>query len=80
MGIDFQRYYYALSTFGRKSGDIAAALLRRIRRVVPVPERVVLALDDTLTKRYGPKVEGAGIHHNPTPGQPMPSSPTAMCG
>lgn len=27
-----------------------------------------MALDDTPTKRYGPKVEGAGIHHNPTPG------------
>ena len=25
-------------------------------------------LDDTPTKRYGPCVEGAGIHHNPTPG------------
>jgi hypothetical protein len=68
VGHDFQRYYYALSSVGRKSGDLATALLRLIRRVVPVPERVVLALDDTLTKRYGPKVEGAGIHHNPTPG------------
>jgi hypothetical protein len=27
-----------------------------------------LAIDDTPSKRYGPKVEGAGIHHNPTPG------------
>ena len=27
-----------------------------------------MALDDTPTKRYGPKVQGAGIHHNPTPG------------
>ena len=43
-------------------------LLRLIEQVVPLPERIVLALDDTLTKRYGPKVEGAGIHHNPTPG------------
>ncbi|HVK12948.1 MAG TPA: transposase [Gemmataceae bacterium] len=68
MGHDFKRSYYALSSVGRKSGDVAAALLRLIRRVVPVPERVVLALDDTLTKRYGPKVEGAGTHHNPTPG------------
>ena len=31
-------------------------------------ERVLLALDDTATKRYGPQVEGAGIHHNATPG------------
>jgi hypothetical protein len=29
---------------------------------------VVLALDDTPTRRSGPHVQGAGIHHNPTPG------------
>jgi hypothetical protein len=28
----------------------------------------LLAIDDTPSKRYGPKVEGAGLHHNPTPG------------
>ena len=28
---------------------------------------LLFGLDDTPTKRYGPKVEGAGIHHNPTP-------------
>ena len=32
------------------------------------PDRVLLVVDDTPTKRYGPKVQGAGIHHNPTPG------------
>ncbi len=37
-------------------------------RVVPLPERILLVLDDTPTKRYGPKVEGADVHHNPTPG------------
>jgi hypothetical protein len=30
--------------------------------------RVVLALDDTPTPHYGPRVQGAGVHHNPTPG------------
>jgi hypothetical protein len=30
--------------------------------------RLVLALDDTPTPRYGPLVQGAGVHHNPTPG------------
>jgi hypothetical protein len=29
---------------------------------------LVFGIDDTPTKRYGPKVEGAGLHHNPTPG------------
>lgn len=31
-------------------------------------DRLVVAVDDTPTERYGPEVEGAGIHHNPTPG------------
>jgi hypothetical protein len=31
-------------------------------------ERVLLAVDDTPTKRFGPCVQGAGIHHNRTPG------------
>jgi hypothetical protein len=31
-------------------------------------ERIKLTLDDTPSQRYGPQVEGAGLHHNPTPG------------
>ncbi|TVQ02004.1 MAG: hypothetical protein EA381_04095 [Planctomycetaceae bacterium] len=27
-----------------------------------------IAIDDSPTKRYGPHVEAANIHHNPTPG------------
>ena len=30
--------------------------------------RLTVALDDTPTPRYGPEVEGCGIHHNPSPG------------
>src|SRR5260370_40442596 len=32
------------------------------------PDRLVFGLDDTPTARYGPGGEGAGLHHNPTPG------------
>ena len=45
-----------------------------VLRTVPLPDhaahgaRLLAVLDDTPTKRYGPKVEGAGIHRNPTPG------------
>lgn len=35
---------------------------------LPLPERLLLVIDDSPTKRYGPKVEGAEVHHNPTPG------------
>ena len=64
----FQRYYYFLASLGRKAEVVAALLLRRAVTVVPPGQRLLLALDDTPTKRYGPLVEGTGIHHNPTPG------------
>ena len=64
----YQRYYYFLGSLGRKTEFVAMLLLRRAVTVVPTGERLLLGLDDTPTKRYGPLVEGAGIHHNPTPG------------
>jgi len=68
VGADFRRYYYALGSLGRKTPSVATMIWHVIQRVVPLPPRIVLALDDTLTKRRGPKVEGAGVHHNPPPG------------
>jgi hypothetical protein len=65
---DFQDYYYFLGSLGRKIKSVATMLLDLAVRQVPLPERLVFALDDTPTKRFGPKVQGAGIHHNPTPG------------
>jgi hypothetical protein len=64
----FQQYYYLLATIGRKTRALAAFWFR-----IAIPRfvrdgRLVLVLDDTPTKRYGPKVQGAGVHHNPTPG------------
>src|SRR5262249_1024119 len=53
---------------GRTCELLAALLLRRaVARLAP-EGRLLFALDDTPTKRYGPHVEGAGVHHNPTPG------------
>jgi hypothetical protein len=43
-------------------------LLVLLLRTLPLPQRLLAVIDDTPTKRYGPKVEGADIHHNPTPG------------
>ena len=66
---DFRLYYYFLGSLGRKVEWVAAVLLRLRRgRRRAGRERLLFALDDTPTKRYGPQVEGAGIHHNPTPG------------
>lgn len=64
---DFSDYYYFIASLGRKAETVATYLLLLLLRTLP-GSRVLLALDDTPTKRYGPKVQGAGIHHNPTPG------------
>src|SRR5262245_34794991 len=39
-----------------------------VKPLVAGTGRLTFALDDTPTERYGPKVQGAGVHHNPTPG------------
>lgn len=65
---DYQDYYYFLEGVGRKSKQVATRLALLVLRTIPLPERVELIIDDSPTKRYGPKVEGAGVHHNPTPG------------
>jgi hypothetical protein len=68
VGTDFPPYYYFLAVLGRQAQRVAAALLGLlVQRLAPVGPWL-FALDDSPTKRYGPKVEGAGIHHNPTPG------------
>jgi hypothetical protein len=65
---DFSAYYYFIAAVGRKAETIATRVLVLLLRHLPSGDHVLLALDDTPTKRYGPKVQGAGIHHNPTPG------------
>ena len=65
---DFQDYFYFLAALGRKTKSVATQLLVLVLQTLPLPERLLAVIDDTPTKRYGPKVEGAGIHHNPTPG------------
>ena len=65
---DFQDYYYFIAAVGRKTKPIATRLVLLILRTLPLPERLLLVIDDSPTKRFGPKVEGADVHHNPTPG------------
>jgi len=65
---DYQDYYYFLAPLGRKTSSVATQLFLLLLRNLPLPDRVLLVIDDSPTKRYGPKVEGADIHHNPTPG------------
>lgn len=65
---DYKNYYYFLGSLGRKIRFAGSALLSNVLPALPSGERILLAIDDTPTKRYGEWVEGAGIHHNPTPG------------
>jgi hypothetical protein len=65
----YQSCYLAVAAAGKKAETIAAYLvLWVVEPLLGGAERLTLALDDTPTKRYGPHVQGAGVHHNPTPG------------
>jgi DDE superfamily endonuclease len=68
---DFRRAYSALWAAGRRAEALAYRLLcaavKPLMRLAP-GEHLLFALDDTPTARYGRHVQGAGIHHNPSPG------------
>lgn len=65
----YRRCYATAAALGCRTERLATrVLLTLLKPLVADTPRVVLALDDTPTKRYGPKVQGAGVHHNPTPG------------
>ena len=67
---DWDRFYDCLSSVGRTSGKLATAVLGLVvQKLAPgLGDRILLAMDDSPTARYGRHVEGAGVHHNPTPG------------
>jgi hypothetical protein len=65
---DYQDYYYFLFALGDKTKALAMVLWRIAIDMIAPSGRILVAIDDTPSKRYGPKVEGAGLHHNPTPG------------
>jgi hypothetical protein len=67
---DWDRFYDCLISVGRISGKLATAVLGLVvQKFVPrLGDRILLGLDDSPTSRYGRHVEGAGVHHNPTPG------------
>lgn len=70
-------YYYFLGALGLKVQDLGLSILDLSIQHVPVNERLTLALEAAPTKRHGPKIEGAGRHHNPTPG---PSGSNTLYG
>lgn len=70
IGTEFRRGYRVIGSVGRAAATIAGSLLADLQRSAALADasRLLFALDDTPTARYGPHVEGAGLHHNPTPG------------
>jgi hypothetical protein len=68
---DFRRGYAALWAAGRRADALSYRLLCAVLK--PLMHRagqgpLRFAIDDTPTARYGPRVQGTGIHHNPSPG------------
>ena len=65
----YKAFYYFVGSIGQKTQIIAKVLFEiMIKLVYKNQNRVLMAIDDSPTKRYGPKVAGAGIHRNPTIG------------
>lgn len=66
---EFRPCYATVSAAGKRADLIAARLAHAaVKPLVSGATRLTFALDDTPTERYGPHVQGAGVHHNPCPG------------
>src|ERR1041384_1641102 len=64
---EFRQAYTTIHAVGTKVPQMARIVVDTIAPVLD-KKRLLLAIDDTPTQPYAPQVEGAGIHHNPTPG------------
>jgi len=63
----YKASYYFIGSIGRKTEIVATVLFEiMISLIHSKDDRVLMAIDDSPTKRYGPFVQGAGIHRNPT--------------
>lgn len=67
---DWDRFYELLQTIGKDATSLMLPILMFVLRKFDPGEQGcwTLAIDDSPTKRFGPCVEAANIHHNPTPG------------
>ena len=65
----FRPCYTTIAATGKRADRIAARLVQELLKpLVAGRKRLVFAIDDTPTPRYGPLVQGAGSHHNPCSG------------
>jgi hypothetical protein len=66
--VDFRQSYVAVCAVGREADRLAITVVTDVVRPLVKSKRLTVGIDDTPTQRYGPCVEGAGIHHHPSPG------------
>jgi hypothetical protein len=64
---DYRQGYVTVCAVGRESDAMALTVQATIQPLLQ-PQRLLVGIDDTPTQRYGPWVEGAGIHRHPSPG------------
>ena len=65
----FRSCYIAVAAAGKRAERIGTRSLNEV--VAPLATgsgRLTPAIDDTPTRRYGPHVQAAGVHHNPASG------------
>jgi hypothetical protein len=69
LSADYKPVYTTVAAAGERADAIAARLAWAVVKLLAATSgRLTFALDDTPTPRYGPQVQGAGVHHNPAPG------------
>lgn len=67
---DWDRFYDLLQSIGKNASELMLPILIVVLKQFDPGEGGFwkMAIDDSPTKRFGPCVEAANIHHNPTPG------------
>ncbi len=68
IGKEFRCVYHTIYAVGRRTDSLALAAWTTVRPCLSRCRRLCVGIDDPPTPRYGPCVEGAGLHHNPTSG------------
>jgi hypothetical protein len=64
---EFRQAYTAINSVGHARTGMAWSTFAALRPLLG-SKRLLIAIDDTPTPRYGPEVEGAGIHRHPSAG------------
>ncbi len=69
LSAEYRPCYTTVAAVGKRTELMATHLTREVvKPLVAGADRLTFALDDTPTERHGRHVQGAGVHHNPTPG------------